>query len=98
MASSLISHGLGTKKPYTVVNYYNQDPDKKVEEIKLPSNILTLCEGNATQICGQGMQSVSLIKIKTTYSQFSLKIKKSVFLHNTFYYSLNSFKTLKLTP
>ncbi|XP_076265608.1 uncharacterized protein LOC143199575 [Rhynchophorus ferrugineus] len=58
MASNLISYGLGFKRPYTVVNYYNQDPDKKVEEIKLPSNVLVLCEGNATQICGKGTQSI----------------------------------------
>ncbi|XP_030766613.1 uncharacterized protein LOC115890507 [Sitophilus oryzae] len=58
MASNLISHGLGFKRPYTVVNYYNQEPDKKVEEIKLPANVLVLCEGNATQLCGRGTQSV----------------------------------------
>uniref|UniRef100_A0AAR5QF04 DUF4789 domain-containing protein n=1 Tax=Dendroctonus ponderosae TaxID=77166 RepID=A0AAR5QF04_DENPD len=58
MASSLISHGLGLKRPYNVVNYYNQDPGKKVEEIKLPSNVLTLCEGDVTKMCGQSTQAV----------------------------------------
>ncbi|CAH1122476.1 unnamed protein product [Ceutorhynchus assimilis] len=58
MASSLISHGLGQKRPYNVVNYYNQEPGKPAEEIKLPANVLTLCDANVNQMCGQGTQSV----------------------------------------
>jgi len=60
MASSLISYGLGQKRPYNVVNYYNQEPGKKMEEIKLPANVLTLCEGDINKMCGQGTQAVRL--------------------------------------
>lgn len=60
MGSSLISNGLGLKRPYTVVNYYNQEPNKTAEEIKLPSNLLMLCDSNGVQLCGgQGTQAVS---------------------------------------
>ncbi|KAL1495043.1 hypothetical protein ABEB36_010527 [Hypothenemus hampei] len=58
MASNLISYGLGLKRPYQVVNYYNQEPGKKIEDIKLPANVLTLCEGDVNKMCGQGTQSV----------------------------------------
>ncbi|XP_066155763.1 uncharacterized protein [Euwallacea fornicatus] len=58
MASNLISYGLGLKRPYNVVNYYNQEPNKKIEEIKLPTNILTLCEGDVNKMCGQGTQAI----------------------------------------
>lgn len=55
MTSNLVSGLLGggfSKRPVNVYNYYNQ-PEVK-EEMKLPSNILTLCEGNSTKLCTSG--------------------------------------------
>lgn len=54
IGSSLI--GGMFKRPYNVYNYYNQ-PETK-EEIKMPSNILTLCEGNATELCIKGTTAI----------------------------------------
>lgn len=51
LGSSLI--GGMTRRPYNVVNYYNQ-PQEAKEEIKMPSNILTLCEGDTTSFCIKG--------------------------------------------
>lgn len=51
-ATSSLVGGMFKNKPYNVYNYYNQ-PEQK-EEIKLPANILTLCEGNATSFCNKG--------------------------------------------
>ncbi|XP_056635244.1 uncharacterized protein LOC130444208 isoform X2 [Diorhabda sublineata] len=42
--------GVGHTRPYNVYNYYNQPPEAR-EEIKLPSNVLTMCEGNLTTVC-----------------------------------------------
>ncbi|XP_050498932.1 uncharacterized protein LOC114331857 isoform X2 [Diabrotica virgifera virgifera] len=52
VTSSLVKgiFGVGQKRPYNVYNYYNQPPEAR-EEIKLPSNLLTMCEGNLTTVC-----------------------------------------------
>ncbi|CAG9830007.1 unnamed protein product [Diabrotica balteata] len=52
VTSSLVKgiFGVGQKRPYNVYNYYNQ-PAEAREEIKLPSNVLTMCEGNLTTVC-----------------------------------------------
>lgn len=50
LGSSLI--GGMFKRPYNVYNYQNQPQVK--EEIKMPSNILTLCEGNTSSFCAKG--------------------------------------------
>nr|CAH7734039.1 unnamed protein product [Callosobruchus chinensis] len=56
LTSSLIG-GMFRHKPYNVYNYYNMPPEAK-QEIKMPSNVLTLCEGNATNFCAQGTTSI----------------------------------------
>lgn len=50
IGSSLI--GGMFKRPYNVVNYYNQPQAK--EEIKMPSNTLSLCEGDTSSFCIKG--------------------------------------------
>lgn len=44
-----------TRRPYHVYNYYNQPEEK---EISLPSNILTLCNENATNLCAPGTTAI----------------------------------------
>ncbi|CAH1966154.1 unnamed protein product [Acanthoscelides obtectus] len=56
LGSSLIG-GMFRHKPYNVYNYYNMPPEAK-QEIKMPSNVLMLCEGNATNFCAQGTTSI----------------------------------------
>lgn len=61
MASSLMGGMFGSsKQPYKVYNYYNQPAVQ--EEIKLPANILTLCEGNATTFCTKGNNKIFFLK------------------------------------
>lgn len=53
VTSSLVGGMFGQKRPYNVYNYYNQPPEAK-QEIQMSSNMLTLCEGNATNACIKG--------------------------------------------
>ncbi|KAJ8959844.1 hypothetical protein NQ318_011577 [Aromia moschata] len=49
--------GSSYKRPVNVYNYYNQPAEAK-QEMKLPSNILTLCEGSNTALCTSGTTAI----------------------------------------
>lgn len=74
MTSNLVSGLLGggfSKRPVNVYNYYNH-PEVK-EEIKLPSNVLTLCEGNSTKLCTSGKTSLFLFSMLISKNHYILK-------------------------